>query len=79
VLIEDRYQRAQTVALLKSVDLARALLPVANGAATELINQNGETIEVITGIPPLNAARPRADRLAAEITRILAERARAAT
>jgi hypothetical protein len=74
VLIEDRYQRSQTVALDESVDLARALLPVANGAATELVNRSGETVEIITGIPPINAARPRADRLAAEIDRILAER-----
>ena len=76
VLIEDRYQRAQTVAMLDTADLARKLLPVANGAATELIDQNGRTIEIITGIPPINAARLRADRLAAEITHILSERAR---
>jgi hypothetical protein len=78
VLIEDHYQRAQTVAMLATMDLARKLLPVANGAATELIDRNGQTVEVIAGVPPINAARPRADRLAAEITRVLAERAGAA-
>jgi hypothetical protein len=78
VLIEDLYQRSQTVAMLHSVELARALLPVANGATTELIDQHGETVEVITGIPPDNAARPRADRLAARISSLLAERAAAA-
>src|SRR5690242_3683671 len=36
VLIEDRYQHAQTVAMLDTIDLARKLLPVANGATTEL-------------------------------------------
>jgi hypothetical protein len=75
VLLEDRYQRSQTIALDESVDLARALLPVANGSATELVNRAGQTVEVITGVPPINAARPRADRLAAEIGRILSARA----
>jgi hypothetical protein len=78
VLIEDRYQRAQTVAMLDTVDLARKLLPIANGAATELIDSSGQTVEVITGIPPINAARLRAERLAAEMTRVLTERAGAA-
>jgi hypothetical protein len=75
VLLEERYQRSQTIALDETVDRARALLPVANGSATELVNRAGQTVEVITGIPPVNAARLRADRLAAEIDRILTDRA----
>ena len=75
VVIEDRYQRSRKVALSQSIDLARALLPIANGAITELVDLRGTRIQTIWTIPPINAARPRADRLAVEICSILAERA----
>jgi hypothetical protein len=78
VLIEDHYQRAIKVTFAKPVDLARALLPVANGSQSEVVDRRGKIAEWFWAIPPMNAAGPRADRLAAEITRILAERAEAA-
>jgi hypothetical protein len=74
VLIEDRYQHSLTVALDNSVELARALLPVANGAATELIGRAGNTVRTLTDVPAGNDARVRAERLSAEIERTLAER-----
>jgi hypothetical protein len=73
-LIEDRYQHSLTVALDDSVELARALLPVANGAATELIDRAGNTARTLTDVPAGNNARVRAERLSAEIKRMLAER-----
>ncbi|HYP59630.1 MAG TPA: hypothetical protein VEQ36_04315, partial [Thermomicrobiales bacterium] len=62
------------VTFSESIDVARALLPVANGATTELVDHRGKRVNVIWAIPPINAAGPRADRLAAEINRILSER-----
>jgi len=74
VLIEDRYQRSSTVAMDESVNLARALLPVANGAATELIDAAGNTVRTLTDVPAGNNARLRVERLSTEIERTLAER-----
>ena len=74
VLIEDHYQRSINVTFSESIDVARALLPVANGATTELVDGRGNRVQWFWAIPPMNAAGPRADRLAAEITRILSER-----
>jgi hypothetical protein len=77
VLIEDNYQRSKKVTFEESVDLARALLPVANGATTELVDRRGNRVQLLWAIPPINAAEPRAELLAAELTRTLAERSRA--
>jgi len=74
VLIEKRYQHSLTVALDDSVELARALLPVANGAKTELIDKAGNSVGTLTDVPAGNDARVRAERLSAEINRTLAER-----
>ena len=74
VLLEDLYHRSSTVALDDSVDLARALLPVANGAATELIDAAGNTVRTLTDVPAGNNARKRVERLSIEIERMLAER-----
>jgi hypothetical protein len=73
VLVEDRYQRAQTVAMDAEEDLARILLPVANGATTELVDSAGETVRLITAVPPDNDARRRAHQLALEIDRLIAD------
>jgi len=74
VLIEDHYQRSIKVTFSESIDVARALLPVANGATTELVDGRGNRVQRFWAIPPMNAAGSRADRLAAEITRIMSER-----
>lgn len=74
VLVEDRYQRSQTVAMDAREEMARILLPVANGATTELVNGAGEIVRHITTVPAEHDARKRAQRLATEIDRLLAER-----
>ena len=74
VLVEDRYQRSLSIALDASEDVARALLPVANGATTELVDGAGETVRNITSVPAEHDARLRAQRLTTEIHRLLAER-----
>lgn len=74
VLIEDRYQRTRTVAMGAEEDVARALLPVANGASTELMDQSGTTLRRITSVPAANDARRRVQQLVQEIDRLLAER-----
>ena len=71
VLIEDRYQRAQTVAMLDTVDLARKLLPVANGAKVQLVDSAGQAVQTVDTVPENNNARLRAERLVEEITRLL--------
>lgn len=74
VLAEARYQRCETVTMDASVDIARALLPVANGAVTELVDKNGTLVRRLTEVPKANDARQRALALSVVIERVLTRR-----
>jgi hypothetical protein len=71
---EDRYLRAEAVFIKATENLARQLLPVANGATTVLFGTDGRPIGGNSDVPQQFDARRRAARLTVEIDRILGER-----